>query len=422
MTDPTTAELRAIGELAADAFGAAAGRIEEMHANIAARAFGASGEGALPAQRTHDAIAGTVYAAVRQGGGILARAAANAFAVTGSPRRAPSVTPRGRAAIGAINGAFGDALERAGSPLAIEMAVRVDGEDIPATPDGLAGAFPAAADDVVVFLHGLCETESAWRLARLGCEPYAERLSRELGMTAVELRYNSGLRISDNGQRLSELMAALVEAWPVRMRRLVLVGHSMGGLIIRAACHHATLDRSRWTARLGDCVYLGAPHDGAALERSANSVAWALNALPETRALAGALRWRSVGIKDLRHGVICEDDWRDRDPDARDRFERTPIPLLGGVRHHAVAATLGEKSRGASARVLGDLLVPFSSATGAGRRPLGFERARVRHIPNCDHIALLCHPGVSDQLVDWLREPKALPPAEPSLWRRMSRR
>jgi pimeloyl-ACP methyl ester carboxylesterase len=301
------------------------------------------------------------------------------------------------------------------------MAVRVKGEDVAATREELGRAFPAATGDVVVFLHGLCETESAWRLARLGCEPYGERLSRELGMTAVDLRYNSGLRISENGRRLSELMASLVDTWPARIRRLVLVGHSMGGLIIRAACHHATLGRASWTARLADCVYLGSPHDGATLERSTNSVAWALGSLPETRALAGALRWRSVGIKDLRHGVICEDDWRDRDPDARERFERTAIPLLGGVRHHAVAATLGEKSRGASARVLGDLLVPFASATGAGRRPLGFERARVRHIPNCDHIGLLCHPDVSDQLVDWLREPKALPPAGRSWWRRRPR-
>jgi pimeloyl-ACP methyl ester carboxylesterase len=91
---------------------------------------------------------------------------------------------------------------------------------------------------VVVFLHGLFETEFSWRLgAGEDGETYGSRLARDLGCTPVDVRYNTGRHISENGRSLSELLEAVVAEWPVEVEEVALVGHSMGGLVARSACH-----------------------------------------------------------------------------------------------------------------------------------------------------------------------------------------
>ena len=73
------------------------------------------------------------------------------------------------------------------------------------------------------------------------------------------------------------------------------------------------------SSALRHIVGLGAPHLGAPLERFVNAGTHAMARLPETRPIATWLNRRSVGIKDLRHGSVLEDDWHGFDPDDRDR-------------------------------------------------------------------------------------------------------
>lgn len=90
--------------------------------------------------------------------------------------RAPSTTSRGSALLGVVNGLIGDRLERDGSELRQPMGVRVDGRVAPAEPSALAAAFPEPGPRLPIFVHGLMETEHAWRLgARDGTEPYGDR-------------------------------------------------------------------------------------------------------------------------------------------------------------------------------------------------------------------------------------------------------
>ena len=115
--------------------------------------------------------------------------------------------------------------------------MRVRGEEVPVDPAYLAAAFPQASERLVVFVHGLGEHEGHWehRSYEVG-GTYGSRLQAMAGWTPVYLRVNTGLAVAENGVALTALLQRLVDAWPTPVRRISLVGHSMGGLIIRAAC------------------------------------------------------------------------------------------------------------------------------------------------------------------------------------------
>ena len=203
---------------------------------------------------------------------------------------------RGRGILAAVNGLIGDRLAQDRPELAIPLAVRRAGSDVPVEPAALAAAFPEATGDVVLFLHGLCENEEWWnrRAGEYGGS-YGSRLAEETSWTPVYLRANTGLPIADNGAALARLLDRLVGAWPTEVRRVALVGHSMGGLIMRAACA-VTTDPESWTRLVSDVVTLGSPHLGAPLERTVHAGACLLGVLPESAPFGRILECRSVGI------------------------------------------------------------------------------------------------------------------------------
>jgi hypothetical protein len=393
---PRNGETAALADLAGQGLAEATSRVEELHRAIADRSFRAPA--AAPARAVHDTIAETIYGSVRAGGR-LAGAAAGRL----GPQRELSASPRGALAQSALNGVIGDRLAATGSPLAVTMAVRRGGRDVELSPEALAQAFPEAGERVVVFVHGLCETDDAWRRreARRG-GTYATRLAADHGTTAVFVRFNSGLHISHNGRLLATLLQELTAAWPVPLRRLDLVGHSMGGLIVRAACHVGVADDAAWIDRLAVTVSLGTPHHGAPLEQATNVFGWLLRRTPEGAPLATVLEARSAGIKDLRYGAITDADWTGAEPDALLRDGRTPVALHDGARHYAVAATLGATDRHPLSRALGDALVLLPSAHGGGRRRIGFAEEDLHHVAPADHLALLNHEQVEELLVEWL--------------------
>src|SRR5437660_5377640 len=197
-TTPQRGELHALTRLAFGELGSATGGIGQIHEAIAGRVFRGVERGVGRSGRVvalaHETIAGGVYGALRGATTLAGRAAEQALPAG----RAISSTPRGAAALGALSGLIGDTLEREGSPLAQPMAVRVHGEIVPPEPAAVAEAFPAATPRVAIFLHGLMETELAWRFG--GQETYGDRLARELGVTPVYVRYNTGRHISENGR------------------------------------------------------------------------------------------------------------------------------------------------------------------------------------------------------------------------------
>jgi pimeloyl-ACP methyl ester carboxylesterase len=200
----------------------------------------------------------------------------------------------------------------------------------------------------------------------------------------------------------------VTRGWPVPVAEIALVGHSMGGLVARSACHYGERDGHGWTESLRHVFCLGTPHLGAPLERAANVAGHAFGRLPETRPFARLVNGRSVGIKDMRFGNCVEEDWCDCDPDEFLNDRCSEVPFLPNAAYYFIGATLARDSGSRLGSLVGDLLVQFPSASGNGpKRRLPFEIDNGRHLGGLNHFQLLNHPAVYEQIRAWL-EPKAL--------------
>jgi pimeloyl-ACP methyl ester carboxylesterase len=408
----TADEVASLGRLVARTASGGTAGIQELHAAIAGRAFGAAGLGlgvaVRPVQAMHDGIAALSYGGVRLGLRVGITAAGNVAGACKPLATAPlplSDDRRAAFALAVLNGWVGDELDADGDPLATTMALRVDGRAVDPVPGSLAAAYPAATGRLVVFLPGLVETEFSWWPRHEGGVCFGELLERDLGITPLWVRYNTGLHISTNGRLLCDLLQQVVQAWPVRVDDLVLVGHSMGGLVARSALHQ-DLARTTvgWSDLLRANISLGSPHVGAPLERAVNRAVRGLLRLPETRPLAAVLSRRSAGIKDLRHGNLLDGDWDSYDPE-HPHDVRTHVPLSDQVPHYVVYATVTGRPDHPVAEILGDLLVTPSSATGRGvdrRPPWNLPGERVLHLGGRHHFDLLDHPQVYVHLRQWI--------------------
>jgi len=397
-------EVRATGRLATSTLADAVSHLEHVHRAIATRTFTLTSPASLPARVIHDAIATNVYRMIRGVGFVAGMAASELSSFAPYSRTPAGSTPRSNLALAVLNATLGHELAEQGSPLAIRMALRQSRANVAPRSDDLAFAFPEATSKVAVFIHGLGETEESWRLHAdrhgTGSEStYGSRLAEDFGYTSLYLRYNTGLRIAENGRYLSELLDEVVAAWPVHVDELLLVGHSMGGLVVRSACHYGQENDRSWVNQVRHVFYLGSPHLGAGLERWVSHLASLADKLDESRPLASVLNRRSAGIKDLHAGTFLDDDWGDGAIASSDK--RRDIPLLPWANHYAVSATVTKSRGNPLGRLVGDLLVQPASARGSKR--ISFTDEHKRHFGGLHHFDLLNHPPVYDAMREWIK-------------------
>ncbi len=388
MSEPGPTVLDALSLLAEVADELVVGTARDTHLAIAGRAHGlvdrATGGTSTVPGVLHRGIAGAVYGGL----GLGLRAASTGLdkvAATGVGPRLEA-TPRGRFVSSAVNGLIGDSLLRERPQLAIPTAVRLHGRDVEPDAAGLAAAFPDATGRLVVFLHGLCENESYWNLHRERTgTTYGEALAGQ-GWTPVYLRANTGLSLRENGVAVAALMQRVVDDWPVPVERIALVGHSMGGLVMRAAGAVAAPDPERdWNLSVSDVVTLGCPHLGAPIAWGIGHGSRGLGRLRTTAPFGRILDKRSIGVHDLVVG-LAED-----------------VPPLPHARYRLVSATVTASPRHPVGHVVGDLLVRQRSAYGRDRRGRDlFPGADHLHVGSTDHFGILNHPRVHDALREWL--------------------
>ncbi len=347
--------LEGLGEVAAGAAVGVTDLVEQIHQTV----LNIPGPFGVVADGLTGPITRLVYRILRgafhlSGAGLDA-ALAQFDAPPATPARAHEI------ALAVLNGVIGDRLALSGNKLALPMRLRHEGVTLTLEKRALAEQLPRASGRIVVLVHGLCMSDLQWRRQN---HDHGAALARDFGYTPVYLSYNSGLHISANGRNFAGLLEDLLAAWPVPVEDLALIGHSMGGLVIRSACAYADAENLGWRRQLRKAVFLGTPHHGAPLERIGNWIETVLGKIPFAQAFVKPGRARSAGITDLRHGAILDEDWRGRDRFAKDDDPRTPVPLPEGVDCYAVAATLALAPGGAPDRWLGDGLVPVDSALG----------------------------------------------------------
>jgi pimeloyl-ACP methyl ester carboxylesterase len=352
-------------------------------------------------------IASLVYRGVR-GGLHMGGAGADWLLSKLVDQIAPESSPNRDIALAALNGIYGDQLAAKANPLAIAMQLFSDGRPLTLEKAALAAALAHASGRVAVLAHGLCMSDHAWRGADhdLGAE-----LAHALGFTPIYLRYNASLHISVNGRAFAEMLETLTRHWPTQIDELVIIGHSMGGLVARSACFYGEAAGHSWRRRLSSMFFLGTPHHGAPLEQLGAWVDHFIGKIPYAAAFGRIGKARSVGVTDLRFGSLIDEDWLDRDRFGLSGDDRRPIPLPEGVDCFAIAATMASASNTRLDGLVGDGLVPVASALGEHPDParrLAFDPDRQWIGKGMNHFDLLSRREVSHQITRWLRLERAL--------------
>ena len=397
--------VRGLVKLTAGATLGLADLVEAVHARVL---NGPQAAGADGPNRT-GGLTGLVYRGIRGVTRVVGTGADDLLGMLEPALPQLGSSAQGEALHSALNGVLGDTLESTHNPLAIPMSLRQDGQDLTLQRDALAAALPAGADRPLILIHGLCMNDRQWRRA-LDAEGKATHdhgaaLARDLGFTPLYLRYNTGRHISSNGQALADLLETLVAQWPGPLRGLTLLTHSMGGLVARSALHHGAQAGHRWPSLVSDFVFLGTPHLGAPLERGGHWFEQLLGRTPYAAPFTKLGQIRSAGITDLRHGSVLDEDWQGKDRFSHHAMTATPLPLPEGVRCYAVAGSFGARPDDLKDRLLGDGLVPLSSALGHHRtlkRRLNFPADRQWIGHGLHHMDLLGDPAVYAQLRAWL--------------------
>jgi len=346
-------------------------------------------------------LTGMVYGSIRGLVSLLEKGTAADFLSSAADEGIDEASPGGEAWIAALNGVVGDYLEETDNSLAIRMGLRHDGKAIALGDPLFREAVNEADGRILLMVHGSSANDLQWE--RDGHD-HGAAVAERLGYLPVYLRYNSGLHISQNGERLAALLEEFIDEVE-EVDEIAIVAHSMGGLVSRSACHYAEQHGHRWRSCLRDMVFLATPHHGALLERVGNRVHDLLRITAYSAPIAMLANVRSAGVTDLRYGNLLDEDWR-----GADRFEwstdgRTPVPLPEGVDCFAVGATLGQSGGRVADGVVGDGLVQLDSALGQHERSemtLDFPESHKLVVRRTGHLDILGDPDVTEAIVEWL--------------------
>ena len=429
-------DLHGLSRLGVDGVRGVTDLVEDVHHAV----LRVPGIRAVAPDRRTGGITGLVYRSINGVTGLVGGGLNLAFGQVVPLLSPPVSSPAREQFLAILNGVLGDHLAASDNPLAIQSSLRRVGRPVALDRASLAEAWPEASNRLLVTAHGLCMHDGEWRSVNEGknrdeldegFSGLPESLAISHGYSTVDFHYNTGRHISDNGRDLDEMLERLVANWPVPVEQLVVLCHSMGGLVARSAAHYGLEAGHAWPERLKKMVFLGTPHHGSPVERAGHGIDRALGISRYSAPFARLGKMRSAGITDLRHGNIIESDWYDgdtrhdagrdagydaghdnRDNNRRehDRFAhahdtRSPARLPGHVECFTVAATLDDASNSARARRFGDGLVPVPSALGqhedsALALPIDIHNRYVA--TETGHLDLLRCPDVARKVHAWL--------------------
>jgi PGAP1-like protein len=403
-------DLRGAAQLASQATLGVTDIAEGLHQAIWSTISGGKAADATPASKARTrGLTGFVYASIRGVTALVATAVDKSLA-TLAPYLAPVDDPRGdpqliedsrqrEALLAALNGVLGDRLVISQHDFATPMSFRCRGRALNWLNMPI---ITKPSSKVMLFIHGLCMNDLQWSAVSTDGsmrENQWDQLAQSLGYTPIYLRYNTGLPIWVNGQTLAAQLNELLINWPVAIKQLSVVTHSMGGLVMRSACHAAQTDVKlgrEWREKLDSLVFLGTPHHGAPLEKAGSWIDLLLGSSRFTKPFIALTKLRSSGITDLRQGTIAQ-------------APESDVSLPSKVRCYTIAACTAAQRGLLADRLTGDGLVPLQSALGKNAnsvRTLNFATDAQWIAYRTNHMQLLHRAAVAQQVETWLRKRK----------------
>ena len=308
--------------------------------------------------------------------------------------------------ITALNGLMGETLQKTNSPLAVNMGIYHENRPLALTRDQFEATEQPVTDKLVMFVHGLASNEQMWAFPGAdggdARESYGSLLMQNHGFTPLYLRYNSGLRISYNGRMLAALLEELLQVYPVPPTEIVLVGHSMGGLLIRSACHYGLQSNLDWTKLLSKAVYIGTPHHGVPWEALTAGFfrRMAAGNSPLAQRIFALYENRSPSMRDIVNMSLVDEHWQNDKP-------HPPLQWFEEAEHYFIAGSINSDPNHVISHAFGDVLVPIGSAQsrsalhGHMPKPANLEQNSAI-VPGVKHIALAQHERVYQHLEYWL--------------------
>ncbi len=394
----TSSDLQGLTRLITDATIGITDLVEAMHKRVVHPPL-------LPStsiQNLITKIAGFTFNNIRWSTRLIGSGVDKALGQLDSVLGATEATDEREAIRSVLNGVIGDYLEENGNPLKITMQFRHQAKVIPTDNKSLANAYPTINGKILLMVHGSCMNDIQWTRKE---HNHGMELGKELYKTPIYLHYNSGRHISTNGQDFNNLLDELVKHWPVPVEELVIIAHSMGGLVSRSAIHYGQKDQNSWTKLLKKVIFLGTPHHGAPLEQAGNFLDVVLEAIPYAKPFARLGKIRSAGVTDLRYGNLIDEDWQDNDRFKFQKDKRQFISLPEQIECYSVAGVTGKAAESVSSQLLGDNMVDIKSALGQHKNPakhLNFKKENTCVAYDCTHSDLLDNSEIYAKMREWL--------------------
>jgi hypothetical protein len=315
------------------------------------------------------------------GGGLdLALASVQASLLSPRIQREPEPNrPLRDAVVAALNAVAGDHLHRTDNPLAIPMQLQVR---------------RATHPRLLILVHDLGMGAAQW--CQRGHD-HGEALAAACDATAVYVHFNSGRAVADNGLDLAMEIERVAAGWPMPIARVDLLGHGLGGLVVRSAVHQAERSGLEWASRVGALLLLGTPLQGGALPLGPRH--WLQRATHLPTALARLSRRTSTGMADFAAGRYLPATMATATPQSGGApAPSSAEPWPGPQAWHLIAGSIGDGCT--------DGVVPVASALARDAEgavpPL--------HVPvdHCfidrgsDHQALLSSRPAFERMRAWL--------------------
>jgi pimeloyl-ACP methyl ester carboxylesterase len=390
-------DIRGAGNLTIDAITGITDLVEAMHHKIVSL----GGILGRPNQTRTTGITGMVYRNIRTVSGLVGNGIDLLLEQFSSLLGEKCSSPEREVVLAALNGVLGDHLAARNNPLSIPMQFRRNGVPLAIGDQAFEKIVRQSNGKIALMVHGSCMNDLQWK--KQGHD-HGAALARDLGYLPVYLHYNTGLHISQNGRELAGLIEVLINQFP-QPTELVIIAHSMGGLVSRSACHYGKATGHSWLNHLRKIIFLGTPHHGAPLERAGNWIDIILEISPYSEPFSRLGKIRSAGITDLRYSMILDEDWNGRDRFERSGDNRIAVPLPNGIQCYTIAATTSKKLSTLGDQLIGDGLVPLNSALGRHKNAdlnLLFPEAHQWIARDMNHMDLLNQPEVYETIKRWL--------------------